>query len=211
MESEELISDIVTDGLITTAVMRTKNPALVNMLRRSIYNVVPTYAIDIVSFDINSSARTSEVIALRLGQCVIDQDKLIIPSFNADIKVDIDVSGPKWFTTSDIPTLPFSFETPITNLTAGQRIKCSVIVRKGTGEIHVKWRPIATFAIDDHPDGFKITMRGIGMMDPKKILTEGLSLLQETSTLPVYTLYSHSLQPEDVHSSSLNRPDDVKS
>lgn len=184
--------NIETSKLITTVIFNSSNIAEVNMLRRSIYASVESYAIDYVVFDTNVSARHDEIIALRLGQCVIDNDKFVPPTDGTDFKAHIDVSGPGWFTTDDIKDITFAYETPITLLKEGQKIKCDVIVRKGTGENHVKWRPVSTFAFTEYQGEFKITMKGLGMMSPETILERGLEKMEQTAKLPVYTLFSQA-------------------
>lgn len=173
------ITDIKVNDIYITANFHTNNEAEANMLRRSIMYEIPTYAIDIVVFFVNTSARHDEIIALRLGQLVIDNNKF---KPTGDLKFKIDVTGPTTFDTTHIPDIPFTYITPIMELKANQRIICDVIVKKGTGYEHVKWRPVATIAynsiiVDNNP-AFQFRIKGIGMLSANTIFEKGLAAIQ---------------------------------
>ncbi len=126
----------------------TTDESMVNLFRRSLLSEIPTWGIDVVIFNRNNSARTDEIIALKLAQLVINQKQFVDKyaeqlQQNIDIRVRINVSGPSVFSTSDIP-LPFTYVTPIMELREGEYLVFDVIVRQGTGYDHVKWRPVST-------------------------------------------------------------------
>lgn len=191
------ITNIETDGNIVSGVFLTNDISEVNMLRRAILSELDTYAIDIVVFNINTSARHDEIVALRLGQLVIDNTRFVPPQ-EGDFRTTIDVSGPKIFTTDDIPNLPFKFKTPIMALKAGQRIMCDVIVKKGQGKIHVKWRPVSRLNFTEVSGGYKITMKEIGMLTGEEIFRRGLEKMKAASERQPINLFSHPLIPVNI-------------
>lgn len=169
--------NIETEGDVTSIVVETDKISLVNLLRRAILSEIETYAIDIVIFDINTSPRYDEVIALRLGQLVIDHTKLGMEG--TDLKTHIDFSGPGEFTSDDIIGIPFKYKTPIATLLKDQRIKCDVIVKKGQGKTHVKWRPVSTVTITQVETGYRLAFKNIGMMPGDQIVNEGFSRMED--------------------------------
>lgn len=184
--------------------------AEVNMLRRAMLSEIETYAIDIVIFQTNTSPRHDEVIALRLGQLVIDHSLFEVPA-EGDFRTHIDFlsEGPNKFNefTTEHIDLPFKYVTPIATLRVGQRITCDVIVKRGQAKQHVKWRPVSTVAISDIGDKFTKQLQNIvagfqspfpeekirfhlDVKGPKELTTDDIPLgLGET--IPIVTLYAN--------------------
>lgn len=179
-----------------TGFFQTNDIYEINMLQRAILTEVETYAIDIVMFDKNNSSRHDEIIALRLGQLVIDNSRFVPPE-TGDFKAHIDVSGPGEFTTDDIPLLPFKYKTPIAQLRAGQRIVCDVIVKLGYGRLHVKWRPVSTFTFEETNDGFNIALKGIGMLPPLEIIEKGFAKMDTATRRPASSIFTRPVAPNN--------------
>jgi len=193
----ERIVNIETTGNITSALFLTKDIAEINLLRRAILSEIETYAIDVVVFQHNTSPRHDEIIALRLGQLAIDHSRFIPPK-EGNFKTHIDFQGPGIFTTEHIPELPFKYVTPIATLKRGQKITCDVIVKKGQGKQHVKWRPVSTVTFTEVEDGYKITFKGIGMLSGQEILEKGTIKMKEAAERPALTLFSRPLVPINI-------------
>jgi DNA-directed RNA polymerase alpha subunit len=162
MDRITILSD---QGNVVDFLFESDDIAEVNMLRRAMMSEIETYAIDIVIFQTNTSPRHDEVIALRLGQLVIDHSRFVPPE-EGDFRTSIDFlsQGPERFnefTTEHIPDLPFKYLTPIATLRVGQRITCEVIVKRGQAKDHVKWRPVSAVAISDIGDKFTKTLQRI--------------------------------------------------
>lgn len=160
----DLISDIKSDGKFGSAIFNNSDITLVNLLRRSIMSEIETYAIEYVIFDINTTSMHDERLASRLGQLVIDNERFEKKNLHLDLerKYNIDVNGEGRFTSDDIKGLPIKFSTPISELQFGERIKCSVIIRKNTGREHVKWRPVGLVAIKEIREGYFISPINVG-------------------------------------------------
>lgn len=189
------ITNIETTGNITSALFLTTDIAEANLLKRAILSEIETYAIDIVTFQINTSPRHDEIIALRLGQLVIDNSQFVPPE-EGNFQTHIDVQGPINFTTDDIPGLPFKYKTPIATLKAGQRIVCDVIVKKGQGKQHVKWRPVSKVILTEVDNGYKLTIKDIGMLSGQEIFERGFAKMRDAANRAPITLFSHTLVPD---------------
>ena len=111
----EQFRDIETNGLVTQAVFLTNDFSRANMLRRSILSEIDTYAIEFVIFDVNTSVREDEILALRMGQCVINHDRFI-PQSEPNYRYHVDFTGPGTLTTDHIVGIPFTNATPIVEL-----------------------------------------------------------------------------------------------
>lgn len=193
----ERFTNIETTNNITSGVFLTKDVAEANMLRRAILSEIDTYAIDIVIFQTNTSPRHDEVIALRLGQAIIDHTQFNPPEPDG-FRTHIDVQGPGEFTTDDIPNIPFKYVTPIVTLKQGQHIVCDVIVKQGQGKVHVKWRPVSTVTLIEVDNGYKITIKDIGMLPGPEILELGFNKIPQAINRPPITLFSHPLIPNNI-------------
>jgi len=197
MEVNDRIVEVQTYKGITTGIFLTHDISEANLLRSAILSEIETYTIDTVVFHVNTSSRHDEIIALRLGQLVLDHSRLEVDD-NVDYKIHIDVQGPSEFTTDDIPELPFRLKTPIATLKAGQRIVCDVFLKKGQGKQHVKWRPVSTVTLREHPRGYLISFKSIGMLWPPDIFEYGYNKMADAARRPPITLFSHPLVPENI-------------
>ena len=184
------VSNIVTDenDKITTFRYNTDDPVIVNMFKRAL-NFIPTYAIEYVIFNRNTSARHSEILAFKMGQLPIDNIKFIQQAvkdlelkdpidFEGSLdleelnnyKVPFNVKGPKIFTSDDIP-LPFAYNSiPILELKDDHEINGYVIVKRGIGRTHVKWRPTSIIIPTKLDHGYKIKIESVGMLPGAKII-----------------------------------------
>ncbi len=183
---------------IASAIFVTNDFSRSNMLRRSILSEISTYAIDIVIFNVNTSAREDEILALRMGQCVIN-NILFEPKSDPMHRYIIDFTGPGTFSTNNIPGIPFTYETPIAELLSGQRIFCEVIVREGRARTHVKWSPVSTIdPIKEVPGGYLIRFKSVGMLATKDILIRGLERIPDAIARPAKNIFFQPLVPNDV-------------
>lgn len=189
--------DVETNGLVTRAVFLTNDFSRANMLRRAIHTEIDTYAIEFVIFDVNTSAREDEILALRMGQCVIDHTRFI-PQEDRHYRYHVDFAGPGTFTTDHIKEIPFTNVTPIAELLAGQRILCDVIVRQGRGAQHVKWSTVSTvLPIREVPGGYLIEFQSIGMMSGVDILERGVNRIADAINRPAQNIFFQPLVPHD--------------
>ena len=188
----EQFKNVETSGLVTSAIFITDSLARANMLRRAILTEIDAYAIEFVVFHVNTTVREDEILALRLGQCVIDHTRFVAPA-EPNYRYRVDFTGPGDFTTDHVVGIPFTNLTPIAELLAGQRILCDVIVRQGRGRQHVKWRPVSTVEPVKQVDGgYLIKFRGLGMMPPTDILAEAVTKIEDAAGRPAKNIFFSS-------------------
>lgn len=189
------ISNIVTINNTTSAVFDTDDISEVNLLRRAILTEIETFSINYVIFQVNTSARHEEVLALRLGQLPIDHTRY---NHGDNFRGRIDITGPALFTTDHIPDLPFKNITPIIELRAGQRILCDYIVTLGTGKEHAKWKPVSTCTFNKVDDGFEIKFRDVEMIEPQEIIRLGLEKIGAAADREPSSIFSQVLVPAHI-------------
>lgn len=187
------VKSITTEGNITTVLLDTNKASVANLVKRAILAHVPTYTIDLVIFDVNTSVRYDEVLALRLGQLVIDHTRY---TGGDGFKTQLSVKGPKEVTSDDIPGIPFAFPTPLVTLLEGQEIRCELVVKEGLAKTHVKWRPVSTVTLSKEGDLFKLTVKSIGMMPGEEIVKVALTKLEEAANERPINLFFRILNEE---------------
>lgn len=160
----ESINHIKSKGKVGSCIFNYLDVELTNLYRRALLKEIETYAIEYACFDINTTVLHDEQLALRLGLVVIDNNKFIELGLDQDLdkKYYVDVEGKGKFTSNDIIGLPITFETPISELQLGERIKCYVMIRKGIARTHVKWRPVGLVQITEIRNGFFISQLNVG-------------------------------------------------
>ena len=131
--------------------------SLVNSLRRTIMEEVPTMAIDEVTIVKNTSALYDEVIAHRLGLMPFitdlksyEMEDETKPKSKArskyELKMALSVKGPCTVYASDLKTKdpkvkPVYGETPIVILLKGQELELEATAKLGNGKEHTKFSP----------------------------------------------------------------------
>ena len=193
------IINLETTDNITSALFLTNDVAEANMLKRAILSEIETYTIDIVIFQTNTSPRHDEVIALRLGQLVIDHSRFVPPE-SGNFRTHVEFRGPGEFTSDHIPELKFQYTTPIAVLKIGQSIICDVIVKLGQGKDHVKWRPVSKVMMTEETNGngYIMTIKNIGMLTSRQIFDKGYAKIRDAAHRQPITLFSHPLVPRNL-------------
>lgn len=177
----------------------TNDSSLVNLLRRSILSEITTNCIEYVIFNINTSSRPDEIIALRLGQLVLNNDKYIQKDmyrckffFKGNTTKTLNGDIGTIFTSNNLDNenLHITYETPIIKLFDKQELDFEIIIKQGKGKDHVKFRPVSTFAFKKFQNYHEITFESIGMLNPMTIITEGLKNIQTAKNREAETIFS---------------------
>ena len=176
----------------------TDKPHVVNMLRRAILTEVETYCIEYVTIYRNTSALYDEVLAFLFGQLVIDNERYPHGD-NFTFHFDSKRGGERLdITTDDLVELPFLYKTPITILPAGGHIVADLTVRKGTGRMHCKWRPVSTCMISEEENKYRITFHTIGMLSADSIVRQALANLPRAYEYPPQTIFSRPVTGDNL-------------
>lgn len=194
---EERVTNIVTEGDITTAVYNVDSESKVNMYARAIMSEIETYAIHYVIFHINTSSVYEEQIALRFGMCPINNEEYV---HSDDLRARVDVKNeedePIWVTTDDIPNIPFRDRHPIVMLRKDERLLCDIVVRKGTSAQHVKFRPLCNFQFTRIEGGFQIRIKTVGMLNGETVLRRGYEKIEKAAKRGAIATYFKPYVPE---------------
>ena len=137
--------------------VRDTSDVFVNTLRRSIVSNVPTMAVDVVTFQKNSSVLYDEVLAHRLGLVVLKTD---LKSYNlkeeckckdegcakCQAHITLKAKGPCTVYASDIKTddpkvQPIYPKTLLVKLLKNQELQLEATATLGRGKTHVKYSP----------------------------------------------------------------------
>lgn len=157
---------------------------LVNALRRVMISDIPTWAIELVQFEKNTTVLPDEFIAHRLGliplvsSVDVDEEEI---TFSAQFKAgDI----PEEFTSEYIESdnehiVPAIDGIPIVKASNGQELIFTATANRGTGFEHSKWSPVATCFFQQVPEGFLFTLEAVGSLDPIEIVNRSIEILQE--------------------------------
>ncbi len=132
-------------------------PALMNALRRSIHELVPTMAIEYIEFRKNNSILYDEMLAHRLGLLPLTTDlksytiwdratPITDAPAQATLKMTLKAKGPKTVYSKDIKSkdpavIPVEGETPLVTLLKGQELEMEATAILGTGMQHSKFAP----------------------------------------------------------------------
>ncbi|MFP3278803.1 MAG: DNA-directed RNA polymerase subunit D [Candidatus Micrarchaeota archaeon] len=155
----------------------------VNTLRRIIISRVKTFAIDKVTFYINTSSMFDEYIAHRIGLI-----PLITPTEGYDerdeILFNLDMEGPGTVYSKDListdKNVKVAFDDiPIIKLAEGQRIKLDGKAVMGNGSKSAKFQPgLATYEKKDEQN-YEFYIETFGQMSAREILNKALEIIEE--------------------------------
>ncbi len=149
---------------------------VLNAIRRAMISEVPTMAVDIVVFTLNTSVFYDEIIAHRLGlipltseyalekykspeECMGGEE--VIFSEECVVKLDLEAENnsdkpltiySRDLRTSDPDVKPVYESIPILVLGPGQKIRLEAYARLGRGKEHAKWSPVSVAAHKYVPD-----------------------------------------------------------
>jgi len=161
---------------------------LANLLRRIMISDVPTWAIDVVKFEENTTALHDEFIAHRLGLIPIvypgnlKQDEI---QFTLDLEAHNNIE--EW--TSEFLKSENSVSTmkniPIVKVVQGQRLKLTATAKEGIGSDHAKWSPISICIFEGTSDGFLFHVETIGSLSPNKVVQRATNILSKTFEINV--------------------------
>jgi len=157
---------------ITKILVKGVDTTLINSIRRSVMNNVPTFAIENISIYDNNSVVFDEYLGHRIGLIPIKSDA---KRYNEGDKVKfiLEKEGPGTVYSRDIKSTDPKIEVvekniPIAKLKKDQKIKLEAEAVVGVGKEHSKWQP-ALISYKEIPK-VNFNMKLIG--DAKKFVSE---------------------------------------
>lgn len=177
-----------------TITFKETHPTLINSIRRTIIDDVPTFAIEDVEFVANDSGLYNEIVAHRLGLVPL---KTTPENYNfkseckcggvgcalCEVKLTLKKDEPGYVYSGEIKsndpeTVPVHEEMPVTKLVGEQKIEANCTAILGTGKEHAKWAPGHSY-LKEEKDGIKLFIEGFGQYEEEKVYNKALEILQE--------------------------------
>jgi DNA-directed RNA polymerase alpha subunit len=157
--------------------------SIANGIIRTIMNNVPTWAIEYVQFEKNTTVLPEDFIAHRLGLIPLKIAKnypgITEYTFTFNKKAGVNVE--EW--TSDqlkaqgklSVAIP---EIPIVKACRGQELIFKAIAKMGTGQEHAKWCPTSTCWFKKTSLGIVFYIETVGSMDPLDVFMTAINLMK---------------------------------
>ena len=157
---------------------------LANSLRRIMIADVPTWAIELVQFKLNTTVIHDEMLAHRLG--LIPLTSSVDPevdevNFSLDLTAKDNVE--EWTSEqleSDNPNVVSAIDgIPIIKAARGQQLKLTATAKLGTGFEHAKWSPVSTCFYQITPEGVLFDVETTGSLDPVEVIQQAIDILRQ--------------------------------
>lgn len=163
---------------------------LANVLRRVMIADVPTWAIEFVQFEKNTTVLIDEMIAHRLALIPLTssnepvdddgvplQEVRLALEFKAGTQPEEVYSEQLESDNNDI--IPAIDGIPIVKAARQQELKLVAIAKRGTGFEHAKWSPVSKCFFQVVPEGILFTMETIGSLDPVEVVHRAIGIIRE--------------------------------
>lgn len=174
--------------------------ALVNAIRRTILEEVPTLAVHEVFIFENSSPMFDEVLSNRLGliplrtppgkylpmdspECIQGSSEKCFTTLSIDVSAGdspLTVYS-KHLVCRDEDVYPVYGNIPITKLPPGGKLRLEALARLGRGKMHAKWQPasLATYSFTDSPNAFVFRLESTGSLPSIEVFRQALDILRD--------------------------------
>ncbi|MBI2597804.1 MAG: DNA-directed RNA polymerase subunit D [Candidatus Diapherotrites archaeon] len=156
----------------TKILMKGVDTTLINSIRRTVMNSVPTFAVEDVTIYENNSALFDEYLGHRLAMIPIKSDPKNSKKGDT-VKFVLEKTGPGIVYSRDLKSTDPKIEVidkniPIAKLKKDQKIKLEADAVVGLGKEHSKWQP-ALITFKEVP---KVSFDTKQLKDPKRIIAE---------------------------------------
>ena len=180
------------DGNSMSIVVHGIDLALANSLRRTMTSDIPTFAIEDVIFQKNTTVLHDEMIAHRLGLIPLTSfdmsSNYCVFTLNKTATDDIEVWTSDDLESSDKNVVPAIDHIPIVKVRKGQELSLEARIKAGTGFEHAKWSAVCTCFFKKIDDGFEFIVETDGSLDPMTVFRSSIKVLRERVNLAKQTL-----------------------
>ena len=182
---------IKTKGSLSIVEFKDHN-SVVNAIRRTILDDVPTFAIEDVEIVKNDSPLYDETLAHRLGLVPIVTD---LKSYNSretckcggvgcalcEVKMGLKQEEVGFVESSSIKSedpkvVPAITDLPITKLFGDQKLEVNLKAVLGTGRAHAKWAPAHSYLVEDK-NKLNLIIEPFGQLSGKDIYNTAIDIL----------------------------------
>ncbi len=190
---------ITTNNVQSLITFEGTHNSIVNALRRTIIDHVPTFAIEDVEVVKNESPLYDETIAQRLGLIPLSTD---LKSYNfksecscggvgcalCEVKLSLFQDEEGYVNSgalqSDDPQIiPVDKDIPITKIFPGKKIELNLKAVLGTGIEHAKWAPAHSYLKEGEKEGeIVLIVEPHGQLDAKTIYNTSIDILTKKIT-----------------------------
>lgn len=165
---------------------------IVNSIRRTILDEVPTFAIEDVEIVVNGSPLYDETLAHRLGLVPIVTD---LKSYNlkseckcggvgcalCEVKMTLKADEAGYVNSSSIKSddpkiIPADTEIPITKLFGDKKLEVNARAVLGRGIEHVKWSPAHTY-LKEEGNSVVLIVEPFGQLGAKEIYNKAIDIM----------------------------------
>lgn len=186
-------NEIKENNLQHTFILKSDDEALANILRRSMHNQVPIYAVEFVVFHVNTSDMIDTMLAHRLGMCPVDNDKDF--EKGEDNFFRLNVRGPGVVYISDIEGFPFKFDFDLCPLKEKQELILDIYLRKKTGKYHAKFCPVSKVVFNKVDQGFLFEVELTGSISFNELIEKSLNGMSKEIAQPPSTFFTEIVKP----------------
>lgn len=190
-----MVPQIKNDGEVAIIEFKNTHNSIVNSIRRTIIDEVPTFAIEDVEVVLNESPLYDETIAHRLGLIPLKTD---LESYNlkknctcggvgcalCEVKLSLVAQGEGYVLSSELKSddpqiVPVDTQIPITKLFGDKKIELNLKAELGTGREHAKWSPAHVYLREAEGQTIELVVESHGQLEVDTMYNKALDILIE--------------------------------
>lgn len=188
-----MVPQLKNDGDVAIIEFKDTHNSIINSIRRTIIDEVPTFAIEDVEVVLNESPLYDETIAQRLGLVPLKTD---LESYNlkkdctcggvgcalCEVKLSLAVEGEGYVLSSELKSddpqiVPVDTQIPITKLFGNKKIELNTRAELGTGREHAKWSPAHVYLRETNNNSIELVIESHGQLEVKTMYNKALDIL----------------------------------
>lgn len=189
-----MVPQLKLNGDIAIIEFTNTHNSIVNSIRRTIIDEVPTFAIEDVEVVLNQSPLYDETIAHRLGLIPIKTDLEVYNFKNecscggvgcalCEVKMSLFSDKEGYVYSSELKSddpqiVPVDLNIPITKLFGDKKIELNLKAELGIGRVHAKWSPAHSYLKESEKgDKIELIIESHGQLEVKTIYNKAIDIL----------------------------------